>query len=364
MTGTAQGAALHACIRACLTALPDDSAAAASALGALGRDAWLPFLGYAASHGVLAVLAPAMMRCPLPSDATEDLHRRLLVQEVWTTQVRTELHGHLQRFAAARIAVCALKGPSLAARVYADPQTRPSIDVDLLVSPSDLARARAALLQDGYVGDPEQAEQYLMAHSHHLHFQREGGVGLELHFHAYRGFGTIVDAAALIAHATESRFDGAPVLTPSSEDELIYLAAHAAGHSYVRLLWLFDLKLLVRNAAVDWQIVAERSEALGLRRVVGYTLRLLEGWLDVRGLPESMMRVAPIRTWLADRLLPRVAAPSEPTAADNLGGLVFTSVLCDSAAASWSLFSHHTSRALKRRTFRMAPGLVPASWSA
>ena len=30
----------------------------------------------------------------------------------------------------------------------------------------------------------------------------------------------------------------------AAEDEFVYLAVHAAAHGFVRLMWLYDLKLL------------------------------------------------------------------------------------------------------------------------
>ncbi len=153
---------------------------------------------------------------------------------------------------------------------------------------------------------------------------------------------------------------------PSAEDELIYLTAHAAGHSFIRLVWLYDVKLLVRrHAELDWERVADRAAALGVRTPVAYTLRLLSDWLGVAldGLPASL-RPRGWRPRLADRLLAAVSTPQPPSIRDNLGGLIFTSLLCDRPSSGAWLIQHHLLRTMRRRLKRLAPAYLPARWSA
>lgn len=353
-------------IRAALSSLPDDVSAAAVALQGFDGETWQAFLDYAGSHGVLAVLEPALDRCDLPDEARNDLRRRLLVHRVWAEHVRDALVSLLELFGTAHVETCALKGPVLAERLYPQVFDRPSIDLDVLVRPGDLGRVREVLAGAGYAGDTALVATYLTAHSHHLHFTQAGRPALELHFHAYRGFGTTMPAAALFDRARAYQFAGrVETRVPAPEDEIIYLAAHAAGHSFVRLLWLYDLKQLVSSSAVDWSAVAQRSEALGLATPVRYAVRLLRQWLGVGGpADEATSEPRLARAWLADRLLASVAAPSVPSATDNLGGLIFTALLCDRLGASWDLVSHHARRAARHRAYRIAPRAVPASWSA
>lgn len=364
MPPPAQRARLHRVVCACLSALPAPPSAAAE-LRCIGADEWPAFLDYAASHGVLAVLAPAIETQDLPQDVRARMAQRLLVQSMWAQHLAQALVAALRTMGDAGIAACVLKGPALASRYYRDLGERPSIDLDLLVRPDDLARARAALVVAGYTGDTDLDLHYLLRHSHHVHFTKADSPELELHFQSYQGFGVIVPASAVLDRARPFVLDGMPMLVPSPEDELIYLSVHAAGHSFIRLLWLYDLKQLIAREPVDWAVVRERSEALGVSLAVAYALRLAEAWMGVRGIGQRALaaRAWP-RTALADRLLPIVAAPSVPSAADNLGGLLFTSLLCDRALSGAALASHHISRTLKHRAHRAVPRLVPESWSA
>ena len=313
---------------------------------------------------MLAILAPALSTCELPPAIRTDVERRLLVQSMWAQHVVEALLAILDLFAAEGIPVCALKGPVFAQRFYAHTSDRPSIDIDLLVSPAHLEKARTALLRAGYEGDSELRTAYLTAHAHHLHFTRPGVPELELHFQAYHGFGTVVPASAIMDRATPAEFAGRSTLVAAREDEVIYLAAHAAGHSFIRLLWLFDMKMLIRGGGMDWRAVTLRSRELRLASAVAYALRLLDKWLGVRNIPAEALAPRGRRARVADRLLDVVAAPSTPSSLDNLGGLVFTAMLCDGVGATFGLAGHHLLRTTRHRVHRLAPRLVPESWSA
>jgi hypothetical protein len=360
----AQGDAFHQRLRGCLASLPDAVPEAAAQLAGLKASEWPAFLDYAASHGVLAILAPALVQCEPPSPIRDDVERRLAIQSIWSQHVTDALIVLLDLFAREGIPVCALKGPVFAKRFYDHPSDRPSIDIDLLVRPGQLESARAALVRAGYLGDSELSAAYLIEHAHHLHFMRESAPELELHFQAYHGLGTVIPAAALMDGAEEIDIAGRRTLVARPEDELIYLAVHAAGHSFIRLLWLFDLKLLIRKRTPDWRVVMSRGSDLEVASAVTYALGLLDRWLGVRNIPAEARTRYSKRSRVADRLLDLVAAPSTPSSVDNLGGLIFTAMLCDRVGATFGLAGHHLLRTARHRVHRLAPGLVPESWSA
>ncbi|MDR1989798.1 MAG: nucleotidyltransferase family protein, partial [Acidobacteriaceae bacterium] len=280
-----------------LALLPDD-AAASVALSAFYRstdvDAWQAFVELAAIHGVLGILEPVLRRVDVPAATAVHLQRRAVVESMWHAQVRQALADAVTALTGAFIPVCALKGPALAARLYDTPAVRPSIDVDLLIRPGDLSRAIACLTSAGYhAEDDAVTREYLLRHSHHLSFSRAHQPGLEIHFHAYAGFGTVMPSGALMDRARPFEFDGASVLVPGAEDELVYLAVHAAGHSFIRLLWLYDLKQLIARApALDWHAVVERARALQVSGPTTAALDLLRHWLNV-DVPDVVLRAGP-----------------------------------------------------------------------
>jgi hypothetical protein len=351
-------------ILAVLRALPDDDSQAERVIATIPstRDAWQQLIDQATAHGVLGVMGPLLRRTLLPADIHSEIERRLAVQNAWQLHVAASLERTVVILTNAGVRACALKGPALAERLYRRPEERPSMDIDLLVMPGDLRKASAALQAAGYAADDPANGAYLLEHGHHLHFAQRGQPDVELHFHAYAGFGVILPASALFERAREHRLGRQhPVLVPAVEDEFLYLSAHAAGHSFIRLLWLYDLKLLLQHDAVDWVRVFDRAGAGGLATALAYTLRLLRDWLGLE-VPQPLQR-GPLRVRLADYLLAEASRPSTPGTRDNLGGLLFTSMLCDRVTASGWLLQHHLLRTTRRRLQRLAPQLLPARWA-
>jgi hypothetical protein len=156
---------------------------------------------------------------------------------------------------------------------------------------------------------------------------------------------------------------GLRILAP--EDELVYLATHAAAHAFVRLMWLYDLKLLCRRYAshIDWLAVVERARDLRVLTAVAFTCAMLRERLNVT-LPDlAELHPRGLRDHLARRIQERVARDEGILSLDRAGGLAFTSLLCDRPLAAARIWGHHATHMLKRRVQRRVPGLVPAHWA-
>lgn len=352
-------------LRSLLAALPGDLASFRRTAGSVSIDVWPALLDAAAGHGVLGVLAPYLDAEVLTEPISQALVRRNAVRALWHEHLVRTLDDLARLFAANGVRICALKGPALASRLYGDPTARSSVDLDLLVAPDDFERAHRALREQGYSSGSEATASYLLRHGHHLQFAKPGQVSIELHFQSYAGFGVTLPASFLMDRATPYAFGAHSLLVPSPEDEVVYLAAHAAGHYFGRLLWLCDLKFLIaRSPQLDWDLAAERSRAAGLATAVGYAVKLLEEWLDV---PLAGVRqkfpASGVRLMLADAMLSAASQASTKSPLDNLKGLVFTSMLCDRRASSFWLLRHHVLRSMRRRAHWVAPRLLPHSWS-
>src|SRR5262245_2235445 len=201
-------------------------------------------------HGVSGVIDPLIGSSTTAlAGLKAKAARRLAIEELWQAHLQGGLQQAVRVLTAAGIDACALKGPVLGRRLYAPEFVRHCMDIDLLVSPTAFPTASSALMAAGYVPEHGVSADYALRFSHHLGFTREGSAPLELHFRAYAGFGVTVEADLLLSRARSYEVaSGTTVLVPSPEDEFIYLAAHAAGHSFCRLVWLYDLKLLLRRS--------------------------------------------------------------------------------------------------------------------
>lgn len=226
----------------------------------------------------------------------------------------------------------ALKGPLLAARYYARPSARGTTDIDLLVAEEDLDRAAAALATIDYriVESPKEIAWALRAH-HHLYLVRPRSPDLELHFHAYRGFGITLPTDALTERSV-----AVPTLqsirVPAVEDELVYLAVHAAAHRFGRLGWLHDLRLVVEQmspAAIE--TAAARARAWGVSRALSLAGELL---VDVLGVSPTL--VGPLGTLSPNRgaLVHAVVAEPHTRLLRAATRLAYATMLADSFEAS------------------------------
>jgi putative nucleotidyltransferase-like protein len=365
-------ASLRPSLLSLLKAIPDHPAAFAGAIESLaGRhdpEVWQGLVACASQHGVLGVIdRPLTAQPQLPPDVRDATERQIAIDQLWQEHMTRSLEHAVDTLAHAGVNACAMKGPVLAARMYPASTIRHCLDIDLLVRPGDLDRATAALTQGGYATDASVTATYMRLHAHHLGFSRPATAPIELHFRTYAGFGVVLSADVLFERAEPFPLnDGLSVLVPSPEDEFLYLATHAAGHSFIRLVWLYDLKLLVRQyPSLDWDRIARRAHDLGVATPVAYTTRLLHDWLGVTAgdLPARLPRRA-VRTRMADWLLAEVSRPQPSSVRDNFGGLVFTSLLCDRVGSGAWLLQHHLLRSTRRRLKRAAPAYLPENWSA
>lgn len=185
--------------------------------------------------------------------------------------VRTQALGEILRTCRAQnIPVLTLKGAALAHLVYPQPGLRPMRDLDLLVRPSDLARAHCVLEQLGFAEPP-----YRLPDDHHhltaMSRTSEGlSISVELH-HALlsdprRGepaqFDDLIDAA--LAFDLPALGGSVAARTLGREDMLWHVYRHGFGASLsyepFRLIWSADMVSLVEAWVdeIDWALVRRR----------------------------------------------------------------------------------------------------------
>ena len=234
--------------------------------------------------------------------------------------------GKIDRaFAGAGLSAVALKGPLLAERLYARPAARPSSDVDLLVDEAALDDAVRVLASVGYAWTDSDEERRYRREHHHLHLSRARSLPLELHFHAYRGFGAVLPSEPLLARRVAvPGLSALAVLEPP--DELVYLAAHAAAHRFVRIGWLWDIRLLVERMTEDEIARAvRRARSWGYARALACAGDLVARFVTGRPLGAlgalGAVRGGAVRATVAE---PR------PALARMATRFAYTALLCDS----------------------------------
>jgi hypothetical protein len=327
---------------------------------------WDQVFKAAVAHSVESLLYHHLLKIgfKLPPAIEERAHRWQMIKEVWQAHAHHALEEALTALESASVPAAALKGPILGERVYPDPRMRLSADLDLLVASNDLDKAAAALKKIGYGPAKESEDRFLRKYHYHILLSRSCPPVIELHFRLSDGFGVRMAAEDFLSRSRVHRTTaGAPVRVLSPEDEMLYLCVHAAGHRFIRLSWLCDIKLLLRRYSdLDWTALAERARSLHVLTAVLFACEMLRSRLAVRT-PLNDAMPQPIRSRLANFFLAATAKQPDPSRRSLLGKMAFTAALCDRPREAAGFIQRQLLLIVRRRARRHFPWLVPEEWS-
>ena len=222
-----------------------------------------------------------------------NMHRLEVLQNLF---LEGELQKVLHAFNAADIQIILFKGPALAYSVYPQPQLRTYHDIDALIRPGDLERARDVLTQMGYSFYEEYRANVRNKKRSGYNFtlKQEGSwleVLIELHTAPHESeIGTTFDVAVLWANAQAITILGEQTLTMNPADALLYLCWHYRFHSFSRLLWLYDVVMLIRTygADLDWSTLVKKARRQHLATTLYYCLCWCRDLFGVM-LPEQIL---------------------------------------------------------------------------
>jgi hypothetical protein len=200
------------------------------------------------------MVLPEPIRLRLVPRLVEEQRAAVLAAFFWSS----ELRSLLGEFAAHKIEVILLKGPSLAERIYGAAPLRISRDLDLLVRKSDYPAAEALLAGLGFL-PAGRSDDY------HRQWRRETAT-VELHFDIENPLAIDFHLPSAWAAARPGVFQGQPCLHLAPEDELLYLCIHGVRHRFERLSLILDLTLALEVFAGSSLIL--RKQTAGLARLV------------------------------------------------------------------------------------------------
>jgi hypothetical protein len=225
----------------------------------------------------------------------QELRRAALKNLRRNTLIGRQLQSVISALETDGVRPLVLKGLALAGTVYPESDSRPVGDIDLLVLPRDLTRAREILEGSGY----HPAARYFDA-AEDLYCQEDlvpsTGLGrrvrIDLHWRLHRMLGLtpnppteeLVDRAVTV----DTPYGSMRTLHPV--DALIHSAFHVwLNHRMnLRLIWISDLALLARalRSGGHWEALRERSGEACARMAAVERLRMAEKWFGLRVPPE------------------------------------------------------------------------------
>jgi len=190
-----------------------------------------------------------------------------------------ELQKLLQILGDAQIPVMVLKGADLAATFYSRTELRHFGDVDLLVKPDHLMAVAALLEQAGYQYHQEYRFEAISKQRVGFVYVKAvaaGYLAFEVHTSPHSNeMGVSFDAAQWWQRARPIVVANVTTLGMGLEDLLLYLCWHYRSHAFSRLIWLYDIAVVVSGAAeqLDWSLLAHLARQQGLSSTIYYCLR-------------------------------------------------------------------------------------------
>ncbi|NJM14885.1 MAG: nucleotidyltransferase family protein [Bacteroidales bacterium] len=169
-----------------------------------------------------------------------------------------------------------LKGLVLASKIYKNPLSRYSIDIDLFIRKDQLTNIIFLLEGNGFklkaprVNWPGWKNKwYIWAKKDYLLVNELTKTSVELHYRLYpNSCYRQKEQALMVAHTKQTAMGPVRFNSFSPEFEFIYLASHGAIHGFYRLFWLYDLALLASLGNLNWQHLSALARQLGAERHV------------------------------------------------------------------------------------------------
>jgi hypothetical protein len=243
----------------------------------------------------------------VPTELLDALRSRYRDNARKTLWFRAELVRIVSHLESAGIKAVPYKGPVLAQALYGAVTQRQFGDLDILVLPDDVPKAKAALRHLGYEPALELAPQfeatYIETGYEYSFGSTHGQNLLELQWRILPRFYSVdIDVADLFDRAEKINFGERSIRTLRAEDLLLVLSVHAAKHVWVQLSWLCDIAQLVNSRQLDWNAIRCEAKRLGIERIVNLNLFLAHRLLGST-LPPASLKNDPQTTVLADEIL-------------------------------------------------------------
>jgi hypothetical protein len=261
---------------------------------------WTRIQRLAWAHGVLPLVYWHLSRVApeaVPGAVLEGLRESFLANARNNLLLTAELLKVLKLFGAHGVRAVPFKGPPLAAAAYGNLALRQFGDLDLLVHPQDLPRAKESLLAQGYRCQltlaPAQQAAYLASIGQLPFLSADGACLVELHARLFpRDFHFPLDWAHLSGRLGAVPLGGGEIPALSTEDLLLVVCAHGAKHVWACLGWICDVAELLRShPAMDWKRVMKLAGKLRSKRMLLLGLYLSSRLLGAI-LPEGLRQAA------------------------------------------------------------------------
>lgn len=225
---------------------------------------------------------------PLPSSVRKIWQDEYHHQLARTVLEQDCLNRILEAFARSGIKSIILKGPHLAQEYYHHPALRPCDDIDLLIHPDDKMAASRIVQTMGFTSLEETvtAEKFSQANT---------GIFLEVHTGLQtpdrRNPSFEIEIEDFWENSLPAQIADQPTRLLSPTINLLYLAAHLSHHGFSRMIWFYDLYLVIKKSgdSINWERLIEKADGYRCVGQVYYSL-LHTGYFFGRTMPDEVLK--------------------------------------------------------------------------
>jgi hypothetical protein len=203
---------------------------------------------------------------------------------LYRTQER-ETQQFVKVLADAGVEVILLKGADIRHRLYDDPVCRPMNDLDVLISPADLEKARSILVKHGYALFPRDMDLRSGFNARFgwvASFQPRAGESLYADVHwGIQEAGTFyrLPYGPLRARATARNLDGVSALVLAPEHVIMHLCLHTFDElENASLLKFSDLQRALTRFPLDWDLFLDDAARFRIQEPLLWILREITRW--------------------------------------------------------------------------------------
>lgn len=254
---------------------------------------WNDFLSTPKAHCIMPLLYWRIGNLPIESRPPEIIAKRMkeafIEGYIRSLRMERQVSEVTDAFHKQGIEVLVLKGAALCWMVYPDSATRPYCDLDLLVKPFQVERARLALEKLGYkckqkrfsgiYKDIYKDEEFIPAENIKHRF------AIDLHWDLcnFARVNRSIGTEELFVRAVKVKTPRSTFKALHPVDALIYAAIHINKHKQTSLIWIYDIALLARRLVVpeDWEALQQRCVDWRGRQAVEDFLKLAQDWYGI-----------------------------------------------------------------------------------
>lgn len=257
---------------------------------------WQYLLNTAQEHGVTPLVYSQLKSTDselVPPEVRQKLSSTFNTNACHNLALTSELCKIQELFSTQNIPFLSFKGSVLAQLAYQNIALRQFVDIDILISESDVKAVSELLINNGYQPQfsftQKQQEKYLTIRSEHNFFHPHKEITIDLHWSLLpKHFSFSPEQKLVWSQLQTVNFGKTTVKTMSPEITLLFLCAHAAKHNWNHLCWICDLaEIINNNPELDWNFIKTHQGYLGTEKMVNLSLYLAHDLLNAQ-LPQSV----------------------------------------------------------------------------